>query len=64
MGHTIVLYIEVMLACERHNSTAVEMKFSLLVWYVTPCSLLDRGNCATIPEDPLVPSLESVLQLY
>jgi len=53
-----------MLACERHISSVVDMKFSLLVWYVTPCSLMDRGNYATIPEEPSVPFLESVLQLY
>jgi hypothetical protein len=40
----IVLYIAVTLTCESRNSSVVEMKFSLLVWYVTPCSQIDRGN--------------------
>lgn len=63
-GSYNVLYTEVMLACKRHNLSVVEMKFSLLVWYVTACSLMDRSNYATVPEKPSVPSLESVLQLY
>jgi hypothetical protein len=40
----IVLHTAVTLTCESHNSSVVQMKFSLLVWYVTPCSLIDRGN--------------------
>lgn len=45
-GSYNVLYTDVMLACERHISSVVEMKCSLLVWYVTSCSLIVRDNYA------------------
>lgn len=63
-GSYNVLYSEVMLACNRHNLSVVEVKFSLLVWYVTPCNLIDKSNYAAVLKEAAVPSLESVLQLY
>ena len=50
-----VLYTEVSLACGICNSSVVEIKFSLLVWYVTPCCLMDRSNYAALPEEPSAP---------